>query len=227
MTGHRALDAAVFVAGLAIGVACGKDSSALGAERPRRAMPDDTVEIVKLLAVVRGSNPLVCELATRSADMHGSWSSWGPISGDPLVMDSASAALLNWVQRTHDDPTIVPRLRVALQDDDACVRRIGSSLLSRVRHSSAVSALLAALDDQKAGTREEAAFGLGMAEATVAADQLVGRLRDAAPSVRRAAAWALGQLEVKKAVPALIGLLATDSDARVRQTAAWAIGRIR
>lgn len=226
MTLFHALEAVVFTTGLAIGVACANDSNVHAAERPAQIIADDTAGIARLLGVVRGANPLVCEMATRTADMQGSWSNWGPISGDPLTMDSTAATLLNWIQHTHNDPAVVPRLRSGLQDDDACVRRVASSLLARVRHPSAVSALLSALDDQKAGTREVAAFGLGMTEAPGATDPLVARLRDPAPAVRRAAAWALGQMEVKKAVPTLIDLLARDSDARVRQTAAWAIGSI-
>jgi HEAT repeat protein len=225
MTPYHAIEVALFATGLAIGIGCANDSNAQTADGVR-VIPDDTVGIVKLLGVVRGANPLVCEMAARTADMRGSWSMWGPLSGDPLIMDSTSAALLNWIQRTHNDPTVVPRLRAAMRDDDGCVRRVASSLLSRVRHPSAVSALLSALDEPQAGTREVAAFGLGMAEAPAAADPLEKRLRDTSPAVRRAAAWALGQLEVKKAVPGLIELLAHDSDARVRQTAAWAIGSI-
>ena len=223
---YRAAEVALFATGLAIGVACANDSSAQSAGGIQ-VVPDDTIGIVKLLGVVRGANPLVCEMATRTADMRGSWSMWGPLSGDPLVMDSVSAALLDWIQHQHNDPAVVPRLNTAMHDDDGCVRRVAASLLSRVRHPTAVSALLSALDDSQAGTREVAAFGLGMARAPAAADALERKLRDASPAVRRAAAWALGQIEVKKAVPALIDLLARDSDARVRQTAAWAIGSIR
>lgn len=224
MTRQTIFEGALLAIGFVIGVAC-TDSSAQANERAK-AVPDDTVAVMRLLAVVRGGDPLVCEMATRTADMHGTWSMWGPMSGDPLTVDSTAAALLDWIQRRHDDPAIVPRLRTALHDDDACVRRIAGSLLGRVRHASAMSALLSALDDQKAGTREVAAFGLGMAESKSAVDPLIARLRDGAPAVRRASAWALGQLEDKKAVPALIELVTRDADPRVRQTAAWAIGSI-
>jgi hypothetical protein len=225
MKRYQAIEIVLFAAGLAIGVACAGDSNAQPPVR-RRITPDDTVAIARLLAVVRGADPLVCEMATRAADMHGSWSNWGPLSGDPLVMDSASAALLNWIQRSHNDPAVVPRLRTGLHDTDGCVRRVASSLLSRVRHPSAVNALMSALDDANAGTREAAAFGLGMAEILASVDPLIARLRDPSPGVRRAAAWSLGQMDVKKAVPTLIDLIAKDSDSRVRQTAAWAVGAI-
>lgn len=223
MTRYHALEAAVFAVGLAIGVACANDSNAQAAVR---VVPDDTAAVSRMLGIVRGANPLVCEMAARTADMHGSWSNWGNVGGDALVTDSASAALLDWVQHTHNDPDLVAPLSSAMRDADACVRRIASSLLSRVRHPRAVSAMLAALDDAQPGTREVAALGLGMADAHSAADALERKLRDETPAVRRAAAWALGELEATTALPALIDVLAKDTDARVRQAAAWAIGSI-
>ena len=223
MKRYHALEAAVFAVGLAIGVACANDSNAQTTER---IVPDDTAAVARLLGIVRGANPLVCEMTARAADRQGSWFSHGSVGGAPLVMDSASSALLDWVQRSHNDPALVPPLRTAMRDADACVRRIASSLLSRVEHTSAISALVEALDDSQPGTREVAAFGLGMAEARSSIGALELRLKDAVPAVRRAAAWALGELEARTAIPALVELLARDPDARVRQAAAWAIGSI-
>jgi hypothetical protein len=226
MNKTSAVAGTVFAVGaLAFAVACARDGNAQSV-RADRIVPDDTAAVARLLVAVRGAPPLYCEMATRNVDMHGSWSRWGPMGGDPLETDSASAAMLSWIQRTHNDPAVVPRLRVALRDDDACVRRIAGSFLARVEHPTAVSALLAALDDAKAETREVAAYGVGMAEYASAIEPLIDRLKDNAPAVRRAAAWALGSIEAKKAVPALMTLLAGDPDARVRQAAAWAIGSI-
>jgi HEAT repeat protein len=224
MSRRNWIEAGVFAVGLAIGISCANDTNA---QTRVQVVPDDTAAVSRLLATVRGASPLVCEMTTRAADMHGSWMNWGSIGGAPLVMDSASSALLDWVQRTHNDPVIVPRLTAALRDDDACVRRVAASLLSHVRHASAISAMVDALRDGNPGTREVAALALGMAEAESAADALEARLRDDAPGVRRAVAWALGEIEAKKAVPALIDVLARDQDPRVRQAAAWAIGNIR
>ena len=217
----RAVEAAVFVVGVAIGVACANDSNAQTMER---IIPDDTAAVSRLLGVVRGANPLVCEMAVRTADQRGTWSSWG--SSDALTLDSASSAVLDWAHRSHNDPALVAPLRRGVQDDDACVRRVAASLLSNVRHPSAVDALRQALEDARPGTREVAAFGLGMAHVESSSDALERRLGDDAAPVRRAAAWALGELELKKSIPALIHLLARDPDARVRQAAAWAIGNI-
>lgn len=221
MTKLRAIEAAVFVVGIAIGVACANDSNAQTMER---IIPDDTAAVSRLLRVARGADPLVCEMTVRNADQRGTWSSWG--SRDALMLDSASSALLDWTHRSHNDPALVAPLRRAMQDDDACVRRVAASLLSNVRHATATDALREALDDPKPGTREVAALGLGMAHIEASSDALERRLSDDAAPVRRAAAWALGELEMKKSIPALIHLLARDPDARVRQAAAWAIGSI-
>jgi hypothetical protein len=218
------MESAVFAVGIAIGVACAVDSNAQTTER---LIPEDTASVSRLLGVVHGANPLVCEMAVRTADRHGSWSNWGAIGGSPLIMDSASSALLDWVQRPHNDPALVAPLRRGIQDGDACVRRVSASLLSNVRHPLAADALRKALEAAEPGTREVAAVGLGMAGVHLAADALERRLADDAAPVRRAAAWALGELEGKKAIPALIHVLARDPDAGVRQAAAWAIGNIR
>jgi HEAT repeat protein len=224
MQRHHLLEGIVFAIGIAIGAACATDSNAQAAER---IVPEDTAAVARVLAIVRGADPLICEMTARAADGNGSWFSHGSVGGDALMMDSAASAILGWVQRTHNDPALVPTLRVGMRDNDRCVRRIAASLLARVRHPLAVTAMTEALDDAQAGTREVAALGVGMAEAREAAGALTRRLADGDATVRRAAAWSLGEIEEKAALPALIGLLARDPDARVRQAAAWAIGNIR
>lgn len=210
-----------------LAVSCARDSAAQGASASKPIVADDTTAVSRLINTIRGVDPLLCELAVRQVDQHGSWSRWGPMSGDPLETDSASASLMRWIQKSHNDPAVVPRLRSAIRDADACVRRVAGSFLARVEHPSATSALMDGLDDARADVREVAAYGLGMAEYKGAVEALIGRLKDATPAVRRASAWALGSIEQKKAVPALMELLARDADARVRQTAAWAIGNIK
>lgn len=212
---------------LALGVACARDISAQTASSQGRLIADDTASVSRLLNAVRGADVLLCEVLVRNVDQRGSWSHWGSIGADPLVTDSASGALLRWVQNKHNDPVVVPRLRTAMRDSDACVRRVGGSFLAHVDHPSAVAALMDALGDVRAEVREVAAIGLGIAEHPGAVDALIGRLKDGAPAVRRASAWALGALEPKKAIVPLMEVLSRDSDARVRQTAAWAIGNIK
>jgi HEAT repeat protein len=226
---HRmsALLAAAVALTVVAGVACARESDAQAAPSSAAIVADDTASLARLLNAVRGVDPLLCELATRSVDMHGWWSRWGSLGGNPLDVDSASAALIAWIQREHNDPTFVPRLRSAMRDTDACVRRVAGSFLGRIEHPSAVEALLTALDDARAETRQVAALGLGLADKPAAALQpLIRRLRDESAAVRRAAAWALGSLEEAAALNPLIEVLERDADAGVRQAAAWAIGRI-
>lgn len=229
MSVRRRLMAGVLAAGLTVtlAVACARDGAAQTARAPKSVVPEDTAALSRLLSVIRGVDPLLCELAVKQVDQHGTWSRWGPIAGDPLETDSASAALIRWIQDDHNDPAVVPRLRAAMHDGDACVRRAAGSFLSRVEHPSATAALMDGLNDARADVREVAAYGLGMAEYKGALDALIARLKDSAPGVRRASAWALGSIEQRKAVPPLMELLSRDTDPRVRQIAAWAIGNIK
>ncbi|HMC56062.1 MAG TPA: HEAT repeat domain-containing protein [Gemmatimonadaceae bacterium] len=190
----------------------------------RPLVADDTASLLRMLRAVRGADPLLCELAVRSVDMHGWWSHWGPISGDPLETDSTSAAIVRWIQDDHEDPRLVPPLTAALRDTDACTRRVAGSFLGRVHHAAARSALMTALDDANAGTRSVAALGLGLGEDHAAVQPLIRRLRDDDAAVRRASAWALGSIEDRAALGALVEVLQRDADPRVRQAAAWAIG---
>jgi len=208
-----------------VGAACMREGSAQAATSTV-AVADDTAKLARLLSAVRGVDPLICEMATRNVDMHGSWSHWGPLGGNPLEVDSAGAALLTWIQRDHNDPAFVPRLRAALSDTDTCVRRVAGAFLGRIDHPSAMAALLAALEDSRAETRFVSALGLGLADKPAAVAPLVRRLKDDSPLVRRAAAWALGSLEASTALLPLIDVLQHDADPRVRQAAAWAIGQI-
>jgi HEAT repeat protein len=205
---------------------CARDGNAQMASERVPVAPDDTTALNRVLNVVRGVDPLLCELATRSVDMHGSWSNWGSLGGNPLETDSAASALIKWIQHEHNDPAVVPRLRAAIRDPDACVRRIGASFLGRVDHPNATEALLAALADARAETRSAAALGLGLSEKAVALQPLIRRLTDDSPAVRRAAAWALGEMEDATALEPLMTVLARDPDPRVRQIAAWAIGQV-
>jgi HEAT repeat protein len=218
------IGAAAFVTVL---VACAKDGNAQTTSSARTR--DDTASVARLLAAVRGSDPLLCEMAVRNVDMHGWWSH-GPSSA--LETDSASTALIVWIQQGHKDPAVVPRLRSALRDSDACVRRVAGSFLGRVDHPSATAALLAALDDASVDTRTVAVLGLGLSDERSqntpgVADALLRRLRDESPVVRRSAAWALGAIEAPAALLPLIDVLGKDADARVRQAAAWAIGQLK
>ena len=219
---------ALAIGGLLIfAAACARDGSAQSLSAMVR---DDTAAVSRFLTAVRGADPLLCELAARNVDMHGWWSRFGPMVDNPLDVDSSSAVLVAWVQRGNKNPILVPRLRTAMRDTDACVRRVAASFLGRIDHPTAIAALVAALDDASADTRHVAAIGLGLADDKSvgggAVESLMRRLRDDSPRVRRSAAWALGSLEARIALLPLIEMLERDSDPRVRQTAAWALGQI-
>lgn len=213
-------------AAMVVGIACARDGNAQGAAARGPVVLDDTASVTRLLGAVRGADPFLCELATRSVDTHGWWSRGGPPGDSPLDRDSASAILVRWIQRDHNDPAIVPKLRAALRDTDACVRRVAGSFLGRVKHPVATTALLGGLEDANSDTRFVSAIGLGLSEEASATQPLIRALRDADPNVRRAAAWALGALEATTAEDALLTTLERDADARVRQAAAWAIGQL-
>lgn len=216
--------AAVVALGV-VAAGCAQEGRAQGVGRAVRR--DDPAALTRLLDGVRGVNSLACELATRSVDMHASWSHWGNIGGNPLETDTAAAALIAWIQHEHSDPALVPRLAAAMRDPDGCVRRVAGSFLGRIQHGSAVSALLTGMEDANADTRYVATIGLGLSHDPPGAVQpLIRRLRDESAAVRRAAAWALGSIEDREALTPLIELLQRDADPRVRQAAAWAIGEI-
>jgi HEAT repeat protein len=213
------------VAAVVVAIACARDGNAQGATMRKPVVPDDTAAVTRLLAAVRGADPFLCELATRNVDMHGWWSN-GPPGDSPLDRDSTSAVMVRWIQRQHNDPAVVPKLRSALRDPDSCVRRVAGSFLGRVEHPSAIAALVAGLEDANADTRFVSAIGLGHSEEATAVQPLIRALRDTDAPVRRAAAWALGAMEAVAAQDALLTALERDSDARVRQAAAWAIGQL-
>ena len=225
----RLVSLGVVATAVVAALACARDGNAQATAGSAARTRDDTASVARLLAAVRGSDPLLCEMAVRNVDMHGWWSH-GPSS--ILETDSASTALIGWIQRSHKDPAVVPRLRAAMRDADACVRRVAGSFLGRVEHPTATAALLAALDDANADTRTVAALGLGLADedsqrAPGVVDALMRRLRDESAAVRRSAAWALGSLEATGAMAALIDVLGKDPDAKARQAAAWALGQLK
>jgi len=191
-------------------------------------------EIARLLAGVRGATPIACELALRAVDTQGGW--FGRYGTAPGAVDTAAQGLVHDVTNGVLGPDVVPPLRDALTDADACVRRTAAPLLGRVEGTAGVDALVAALRASASGTREVAAIGLGFAgrrrtetaaasAGAAAGPALIAALRDGEAEVRTAAAWALGRLEVHDAVPALMTAM-RDPSAWVRESAAAALGEI-
>src|SRR3954462_2067150 len=104
---------AAIVATLTLAVACARDGEAQVAATRAPTVTQDTTSLAWLLRAVRGADPLLCELAIRNVDMHGSWSHWGPLGDNPLEADSGAAEVIGWIQDRHDDPVMVPRLSAA------------------------------------------------------------------------------------------------------------------
>lgn len=185
----------------------------------------DSSQVRALLQAARGTNPLVCELAARTVDGRFGWSSGGGDFMPGGSADSLGRDVVSWVHEREIDPATVPLLRVAIADQDWCVRRLAAPILGHVRDASAMQVMLASLDAADAGTREMAALALGIADDAHATAALVARLRDDSPRVRATAAWALGEIESKTAVRPLIDAL-RDADALVRESAARALGEV-
>jgi HEAT repeat protein len=160
MTGRQSSAALTLAIILVGGAACAREGNAQAAGA--RIVRDDTASVARLLNAVRGSDPLLCELAVRDVDMHGSWSRWGPLGSSPIETDSTAAAMIRWIQGKHNDPAIIPRLRLAMRDGDTCVRRVGASFLGRMRHPTAVAALIEGAEDARPDTRYVAVIGLGL-----------------------------------------------------------------
>ena len=89
----------------------------------------------------------------------------------------------------------LPRLMIALKDDDEGVREACVRALGEIDDPEAVPALLGALRDKAAAVRASAAWALGEIEDARAVEPLMRTLWDADADVRSQAAWALGEIE--------------------------------
>jgi HEAT repeat protein len=194
------------------------------AARAQATAAAESAAVTTLIQSVRGANPLLCELASRTIEQ--GWG-WGGRAYDPrAVREPVLRAVIAVIHEHPPRPTSVTELAAALGDDDACVRRIAAPLLGRIEHPTARAALRTALRDARPATREAAAFGLGFTDDAAMIPALLGGIQDAVPRVRAVSAWALGEIEDARAIGALIRLLREDTDPEVRAAAAAAIGEI-
>lgn len=217
--GARWLVAAIAVVLAAVALLLQRPAPVISSERPG---VQDSAFAEQFLAGVRGASPLVCEMAARSLGM--GWS-WRGLDQHPDA-SRESQQLIRWATGRLETGDIVVTLVARLEDSDACVRRMATRLLGRIRHPRAVEALVGALGSANPWTRQLAAVGLGYAEDRASVDPLLRALRDQEASVRAASAWALGEIEDERPVPALAGVLSRDPDAGVRRAAAIALGNI-
>ena len=195
--------ASLFVLAAAILVVCrsGDAGPAAQAQSAGPAIPADSLA-AQLLATVRGSDPVVCELAVRAVDGRQGWSSTADeLAGVGVPLSRLQRATIQWAVAGGEDEqsgasaTAVAPLATALADPDACVRRIAALKLGRMRDARGMDALRRALASVDAGQRAIGALGLGYSEDPAAIDALGGALDDASPEVRAAATWALGEIE--------------------------------
>ena len=183
----------------------------------------DTSALRSFLGRVRGIDPSVCMLLNRSLDNR--WGGWfGPYSVDAQGT-GADARLLAWLDGEDIAAELVPTLRSALNDSDACVRRSAAQLLGRARVTNLSAQLGAELRSANAGTREAALLALGHFDKPTGFNAARAALRDTEAGVRAAAAWVLGVIERSEGVTPLANA-ARDSDVRVRRVVAWALGAI-
>ena len=227
--------ASLFVLAAAILVVCGSGDAgpAAQAQSAGPAFPADSLA-AELLATVRGSDPVACELAVRAVDGRHGWSSTADeLAGVGAPLTPIQRATIQWAVDGGDDDerpgasaAAVAPLATALADPDPCVRRMAALKLGRIRDPRGMDALRGALSSADADQRAVGALGLGYSGDSASIDALGGVLDDASPEVRAAATWALGEIEDARAIPLLIPVLGEDEDPAVRQVAAWALGEI-
>ncbi|HEY2806574.1 MAG TPA: HEAT repeat domain-containing protein [Gemmatimonadales bacterium] len=209
------------LAALPAALICLTSRAGLAQSRPA----GDSAAVQAVVESVRGTGPLLCELAARTVEQNGGWG--GPLSFDLRAPDDpAVRAALVAIKRDDVPPNAVPILSAALGDEDACVRRVAAPLLGRIENPAALMALRQALRDSRPGTREAAAIGMGYANNHTLIPALLAGIQDSVARVRVACVIALGEIEDKRAMGALVGLLRRDPDGTVRAAAAWAIGAI-
>lgn len=115
----------------------------------------------------------------------------------------------------------VPSLVLALQDEQAAVRRAAAKALGKLGDTAALADLLRALTDVDANTRRFAAQALGRLGHAAAVAALGDSLRDTDRKVREASGKALGKIG-RPAAPILIEAL-SDPDPEIGMHAIFAL----
>jgi HEAT repeat protein len=219
---RTALALAAVVAAFVVATgACAVEVSA--GEFTQRPAADDSASAHAVLTAVRGESPLACGITARA--LENRWGSQRRLGGpDAAVLDDADAAAFDWAMSGRTVAAVLPELRRAMSDPDACVRRTAAQLVGRVDSKQLVEQLRAELAGN-ATMREVAVLALGYAGGAAAAPALAGAASDAEPRVRRTAAWALGRSNSQDAVRPLVSML-RDADPIVRVNAALSLGEL-
>lgn len=217
------MSARVLLAGLTLLAGAGPATAARG-ELPATAGPDSAA-VAHLLSGLRGSDPMVCAMAT---DLLGSGMHWSNGGEDIATLRDAVVAQPAVRERFRSpisDERAVRLLVPELGSPSACLRRTAAALLGESSAPVARAALREALRSTEPRTREAATYGLGVAADSADAPRVRSLLGDADAGVVRLAAWAVGSMEDHGSAEALVGLL-KHRDAGVRRAAAWALGRL-
>jgi len=131
----------------------------------------------------------------------------------------------NWAITNLDDGTVVPRLIVALEDEDRTVAWKCAVTLSLLGVTEAVPLLHQGLD--ATGWRQwEAVNALGRVWNDETAPKLIVLLHEGPEDVRKEAALSLGPISGEGALVALLEALSDDPSSEVRWRAAMMIGHI-
>jgi HEAT repeat protein len=131
-------------------------------------------------------------------------------SKDIKVVDRA----LEYLAETEDDPTIVPALIEALEEEEVIIRAYAARLLGYREDERIIAPLIKALKDEEDKVQMNAAEALGFAAKFAklqaikdAVPSLIEILKDENKYVRIDAASALGEIKDKRAIlPLLIAL---------------------
>ena len=202
--------------------ACAVEVSA--GESAERAAPEDSASARAILAAVRGESPLACSIAARA--LENRWGRPHHLGGpDAAALDDDGASAFDWAMSERVMNDVLPLLRGAMSDPDACVRRTAAQLIGRVDGKLLVEQLRSELAATNATQREIAALALGYAGGAAIQPALVRVASDVEPRVRRTVAWALGRSESQNAVQPLVTML-RDADPMVRVNAALSLGEL-
>lgn len=202
--------------------ACTRDANA--SEAVTQAA-DDSANVSGVLTAVRGESPLACSFTSRA--LENRWGTRRQLGGpDVATLDNAQAAAFDWAMSGQSTEAVMPVLRRAMSDPDACVRRTAAQLVGRVRGGKVADELRSELGSSDAMRRETAVLALGYAEDTSAVPALTQAASDAEPRVRRTAAWALGRSKRSDAATAVLLRMIRDSDAMVRVNAELSLGAL-
>ncbi len=185
----------------------------------------DSAQVARLLGALRGSDPLVCALATELVGTGVRWSTgWegmASLHDEPADARSVRRVLGEGIT----DAAALRLLGPELGSESACVRRTAAALLGESGKPAALGLLRSAAGSRDARLREAGTFGIGVAGDSADAPRLRALLADQDPNVVRLATWGLGAMGDESATSLLIPLLRHGQPA-VRRTAAWALGRL-